>query len=76
MLLGKRGNTTDEVALFVYRGIIQCNLRIKNLLCVIVEKTWVLVISESPFYIGSTARFQVYLGLFQKDGIDLHNSLL
>ena len=39
----------------------------------IIKKTWVLIISESPFYIGSTVSFQVYLGLSQKPGINLHN---
>ena len=38
VILGKGGNTAGEVAPFISRGIIWCNLRIKNLFYIIVKK--------------------------------------
>lgn len=51
MLLHKGGNRAGKVALSVHRGIIQCNVRMKNLPYLTVEKSWVLVIPVTLFYV-------------------------
>ena len=38
VILGKGGNTAGEVAPFISRGMIRCNLRIKNIFYIIVKK--------------------------------------